>query len=271
MEKIISDKLEQLIINLKKHKTVLVAFSGGVDSTLLLKVALDTLGRENVIAVTIDSDLHGQRESSLAKDIAKNLNAVHEKVKINILESEEILNNNTDRCYVCKKQIFLRLVEMAKQWDLNKVVEGSNFDDLSDFRPGMKALSELGIESPLKNAKLLKDEIRKISASFGLETANKPSSPCLATRIPFGKKITKEKLVQIEKAEDFLHEMGISPIRVRHHNQIARIEVHPKDFDLILNKENSQKILSHFNQIGYNFITLDIQGYKQGNMNKGIK
>lgn len=258
-------KLQILKKRLQRMKSAVVAFSGGVDSTFLLKIAHNIL-KDNVIAVTATSKTYPKSELKEAKRLAKKIGVKHI-----IIESEEtdikgFKDNTIDRCYYCKKELFCKLKNIAEKKGIKYVLDASNYDDIDDFRPGMKAAEELSVRSPLKEARLTKDEIRSISKDEKLDTWNKPSFACLASRFPYGNKITKEKLSVIDKAESYLRKIGIGQLRIRHHNNIARIEVEKKDFSLLL--ENSEKINDHLKALGFDYITMDLKGYRTGSMNE---
>jgi uncharacterized protein len=263
-------KLETLKSILAEMESVLISYSGGVDSTFLLKVASDIL-KDKAIAVTASSEIHPSKELEEAKKNAKMLGVRHFIINTNELDDENFTSNTPERCYYCKKELFYKLIELAKQYGLNYVIDGSNYDDESDFRPGMKAASEFGIKSPLKDGKLTKEEIRLLSKEMNLPTWDKPSFPCLSTRFPYGTKITKEKLLRVESAEDFLARLGIRQLRVRDHGDIARIEVLKEDMHMFLDDAISQEITDKFKALGYMYITLDIQGYRMGSMNPLFK
>lgn len=263
-------KLETLKSILAEMESVLISYSGGVDSTFLLKVASDVL-KDKAIAVTASSEIHSSKELEEAKKNAKMLGVRHFVINTNELDNENFVSNTPERCYYCKKELFYKLIELAKQYGLNYVIDGSNYDDESDFRPGMKAASEFGIKSPLKDGKFTKEEIRLLSKEMNLPTWDKPSFPCLSTRFPYGTKITREKLVRIESAEDFLARFGIRQLRVRDHGDIARIEVLKEDMHIFLDNAISREITDKFNALGYMYITLDIQGYRTGSMNPLFK
>ncbi|HPU44077.1 MAG TPA: ATP-dependent sacrificial sulfur transferase LarE [Dictyoglomaceae bacterium] len=264
------EKVERLKDLLRNMEKVVVAFSGGVDSTFLLKVAKETLG-ENVLAVTLVSPLFPEREIKEAEKLAKEMGVklILEK-DTSFLEDTAFLNNPPERCYLCKKRIFQRILKTAQENHINYVLDGSNVNDLGDYRPGMLALKELDIRSPLIEVGLTKGEIRKLSKELGLPTYDKPSMACLASRIPYGEKIEIQKLKRIEEGEEFLRDLGIKQVRVRDHNDTARIELEEKYFEIVLNDEVREKIVNKFKELGYTFITLDLEGYRTGSMNKTI-
>ena len=243
---------------------VAVAFSGGVDSSFLLKIAHNAL-KDNVVAITVSSPAHAKHEINAAKKLAKAIGVKHIILASDKLESG-VAKNSIDRCYVCKKSEFALILGRAKKMGINYVVEGTNTDDQFDYRPGVKAINELGVFSPLKTYGFTKSEIRKLSKKLGLPTWNKPSTPCLMSRFPYGNKITINKLRAIEKAEEYLMGFGISQVRVRHHDAIARIEVNKKDFSVVL--QNSERIEKQLNKLGFRYITLDLKGYRTGSMNE---
>lgn len=260
-------KLEQLKNNLKQMKCVAIAFSGGVDSTFLTKVAYEILG-EKAIAVTATSSTYPKRELEEAKQYAKQIGIQHILINSEETEIDNFSKNPNNRCYYCKKELFSKIKQIAKENNLNYVLDGSNVDDTSDYRPGMKALGELGVVSPLRDVGFTKQEIKELSKDMQLDTWDKPAFACLASRFPYGVKITKSKLMQVEKAESFLFSLGIKQFRVRYHDETARIEVFKNDFQKILN--HSEEITKYFKEIGFKYITLDMEGYRTGSLNEGL-
>jgi len=260
-------KLQQLKKILSKMESVLIAYSGGVDSTFLLKVAKDILD-DKVVAVTATSLIYPACEIKEAKAFTKKLGVRHLIIKPNMLFNQKFVENSTDRCYWCKRELFSKLIELAKKYKFNYVLDGSNYDDTKDFRPGMKAAKELGIRSPLEEVCLSKHEIRSLSESLELPTWNKPSLACLASRFPYGMRITKENLVRVDKAETFLKKFGITQVRVRHHDRIARIEVCKNEIARLLKEDIRDKIVTKFKELGYTYVTVDLEGYRTGSMDE---
>ncbi len=261
-------KFRKLQNILKAKKRVLVAFSGGVDSSFLLASAKDILD-ENAEAAVVNSALFPAFELARALDFCRKYGINCTIVESDALEHDEVSSNSPDRCYHCKKLIFTALGYVAKQRAFEHIVDGSNADDARDYRPGKRALAEMGISSPLAEAGLTKDDIRKLSKKGGLETWSLPSAACLASRIPYGEKITEEKLLAIEDAESFLRSLGFSQVRVRHHGVLAKLEVLDEEWRK-LDKMTRKKICSALNKIGFTFVALDLAGYRAGAMNEAL-
>ena len=263
-------KFKSLKKSLKKMGKVLIAFSGGVDSSFLLKVALDTLGKDNVLAVTADSETYPRAELKEASDLARDLglDGRHRIIKTSEFKIKKFSENPPDRCYYCKLELFSKLKRIARENKITYVLDGSNYSDRDDFRPGRKAINKLGVRSPLLESELTKEEIRSLSKKLKLPTWNKPAFACLSSRIPYGENITLEKLNRIEKAESFLRSLGFLQLRVRHHNKIARIELDPKEFKRLMNEDLRKKIYGKLKGLGFSYVTLDLLGYRTGSMNE---
>ena len=246
-----------------------MAFSGGVDSTFLLAVAHKVLGNR-LLAVTAYSPVQPESEKRAAIGLAKQMGVHHRVIQSQEMTLPVFIRNPTDRCYHCKIQLFGLLLKMAKDEGIQCVAHGANLDDLKDYRPGLKAAKELKIRAPLMDAGLTKADIRELSREMGLETWDKPAMACLASRIPYNTTLTIEKLAMVERAEQVLHQLGFRHCRVRHHGDLARIEVLPGDFSEILREEVSANIISQLQALGFDHISLDLEGYTQGSMNRGI-
>lgn len=263
-------KLNKLLQLLKEMESLLVAYSGGVDSSLLLAAASQALG-DKVLAVTAVSELMSKDEIREAQDLARSLGVRHQLLYVDDLGNKDFAANPPDRCYHCKKFRFLQLKELAEKENLHWVAEGSNLDDLTDYRPGHLAVAELGIRSPLKEVGLTKQEIRTLARQLNLPVWNKPAKPCLATRIPYGTPITKESLTRIGQAESFLSEiLQTDQIRVREHGDLARLEISRDLFPRLLEEKTSKSVYSELKKIGYSYIAMDILGYRLGSMNETL-
>jgi uncharacterized protein len=264
------DKLAGLKRNLDQMGSALVAFSGGVDSTFLLKVAVDQLG-DRVLAVTADSETIPRAELELARHNAAAFGARHLVVNTNEMCDPDFVANPPDRCFHCKKTLFSTLTDLAKEHGVHCVIEGSNISDVSDYRPGFKAVSQFEVRSPLKEVGLTKEEIRELSKQFGLSTWDKPAAPCLSSRIPYGSKITSEKLQRIEAAEKYIRELGFSVLRVRDHGDVARIEVPRESMTRFLGNGMSENVTARLKTLGYQYVTIDLLGFRSGSLNEALK
>lgn len=248
---------------------VLVAFSGGVDSTFLLYKAIQVLGKEKVLAVTAASELYPAEDTEDARAIALQLAARHLVIHTEELSNDDFCSNPPERCYHCKKELFGRLLNLAREHSLPAVVDGANLDDTADYRPGSRAARELGVCSPLQEADLSKEEIRGLSRRCGLQTWEKPAAACLASRFPYGERLEPGKIRQVGQAERFLRRLGLRrAVRVRCHGTLARIEVSPLESALIL--ENKGPVVDYFKQIGFLYVTLDLEGFLSGSMNRTL-
>lgn len=268
----IESSLQNKYLELKKYlsslNSVAVAYSSGVDSTFLLKTAVDTLHRDNVLALTAKSHSFPKRELDESIQFCKS-----ENIRQIVFESEELSidgfsNNPPDRCYICKKELFSKIKSIARENNINAVIEGSNADDINDYRPGMRAVAELEILSPLKKVGLTKNEIRALSKQLGLKTWNKQSFACLSSRFVYGEKITVQKLDMIDKSEQLLLDLGFKQVRVRIHNDVARIEVLPNETERVMQFKDT--INSKLKEYGFRYVTLDLGGYRTGSMNDSL-
>jgi uncharacterized protein len=262
-------KYEKLKNILQEMGGALVAFSGGVDSTFLLKTAHEVLGK-NVLAIIASSETYPRQEREEAIRLAKKFNIRYKVIETKELESSDFANNTPERCYFCKKELFSKLKDIADAEGIPYILDGSNYEDEADFRPGMKAGKELGIRSPLREVRLEKSEIRELSKRAGLPTWNKPSLACLSTRFPYYTKIETENLKRVAQAEEFLRKLGFGQVRVRHHGQIARIEIEPFEFPKIIEKKVREAVIKNFKKFGYVYIAVDLAGFRSGSMNEPL-
>lgn len=265
----LTTKREHLISILKGYGSLLIAYSGGVDSTFLLATAHEAL-KKNLVAITAKSPLHPVRENQDAKAFAQELGVKHMLVQSREMSQADFKANTKKRCYLCKKYLFEDLVKIAYDLGIKHVAHGANLDDLEDFRPGFDAAREMKITAPMVDAGLTKNDIRTLSKKMNLKTWNKPPMSCLATRIPYGTQITTEKLKMIEKAEQVILALGINACRVRLHAKVARIEVDPGDIERILDQGVRSSIVGKLRGIGFSHVAVDLEGYQQGSMNRSL-
>lgn len=263
-------KVERLKHILGEMKTVLVAYSGGVDSTFLATVAHEVLG-PNSLAVFVSGSIFPEEEQNEAETTASKEGFPYRTIELDLLQAPGFATNPPDRCYHCRIALFSRLKQIAAEEGLDWVIDGTNYDDLTDYRPGRRAAEESGVRSPLIKAELTKEEVRHLSREKGLPTWNKPASPCLASRIPYGTPVTLETLQLIAEGERFLHGLGLGQLRLRHHGDIARLEVDEQEMGILLKDDIRRKIVEQFKSLGYKYVTLDLTGYRTGSLNIGLE
>jgi len=263
------NKLNILKAHLQSLNSVALAFSGGVDSTFLLKVASEVLGN-NVIAVTARSSTYPEREFKEACKYAADFGVKHIVIDSEELDIEGFADNPTNRCFFCKNELFSKIKEVAKEYKIQHVIDGCNSDDVGDYRPGMQAAREHGVISPLKEAGMTKEDIRLLSKELGLPTWDKQAFACLSSRFPYGQKITREKLNMVDRAEQLLLDLGFKNVRVRHHGDVARIEVASHERVKFFNTDLMDSVNEKLKEIGFTYAALDLKGYRTGSMNEGL-
>ena len=260
------DKLKKVLKGLRR---VVVAYSGGLDSTFLLKVAVDTLGKDNVLAVTARSQTYPESEYRQALSGARSIGARHITIRTHELKSKKFISNPVDRCYYCKKELFGKLSKMRDKYGMRHVLDGTNLDDLKDIRHGSKAAKELGVKKPLLDAKLTKRDISRLSKALKLPAWDRPSGACLASRFPFNNRITKDGLLKVERAESFMKRLGFKQVRIRLHDSIARIEIPEEELGLGLKFKSD--IIKKLKALGFIYVALDLEGYRTGSMHEAAK
>ncbi len=266
----LASKLAAVQRRLSELGSVVVAFSGGVDSALLLKLAVQTLGRDGVLAVTGRSPSLPQAELDGVGALAEALGARHEFIDTDEFSNPSYLANPTDRCYFCKTELYSKLAPLAAGRGYRAVLSGTNADDLEDFRPGLRAAEQQQVYSPLAEAGIGKAEVRKLAAELGLPIHDKPASPCLASRVPYGQPITPAKLRQIDQAETLLQELGFRECRVRHHETVARIEVPVDQIPRLVEPELRRVVEARLRELGFWYVTVDLSGFRSGSLNRGL-
>jgi uncharacterized protein len=265
----LDEKYENLITKLQTYGTAAIAFSGGVDSTFLCKAATQALG-SRILAITILSPLLPQREIDESIALARELGVEHLIIREEDID-EAVATNARDRCYQCKRRYFSRILKAARDRGIDRVLDGSNLDDLQDYRPGLRALEELGIQSPLRDAQLTKAEIRLLSQKLGLPTWNKSAFACLATRIPYGQRIDRTTLGKVEKAEELLRSYSFRQYRLRFHGDIARLEVAPEERRLFFNETTLDSLSRAIKALGFVYVAFELEGYVSGSMNRTLQ
>jgi len=265
----VNEKYSGLLALLRECKSAVLAFSGGVDSSFLLK-AMKTAGMK-ILAVTAVSGTMPRRDKELCESFAAELDIDHRFVRTDELSNESFVSNTPERCFFCKDELFGKLKGIAEEGGFNYVFDGSNLDDLDDYRPGRRAAALHGVKSPLAELGISKSEIRALSKELGLKTWDRPSSPCLSSRFPYGRRITSDALIRVENAEEFIRGLGVSVVRVRDDGETARIEVNEEDMPLLLTPLSRHLIADRLRSLGYAFVSVDLEGYRSGKMNRVLE
>ena len=267
---VIEQKWDRLRALLRETKLAVLAYSGGVDSSLLLRAAAEVMG-SHVIAVTAASETYPRGELEAAKEFARSLGVTHRTIRTHELASEEFIQNSPERCYFCKREFFGKLKQIAETEGTSYIFDGSNTDDLKDHRPGRKAAEEFSVRSPLVEAGLSKSDVRTLAQFLNLPMWDKPSLACLSSRIPYGTRITLDILETIQAAEELLRTLGFRQVRVRHHGDTARIEVEREEFGILLSNDAVKSITAGLKGLGYTYVCLDLEGYRTGSMNERVQ
>lgn len=268
--KTFGEKKARLEAALKSYGRVVIGFSGGVDSTVVLKAATVVLGAENALGVTASSESNTDEDLDICRTIAAEHGFNHRIIEYSELAIPNYSSNPANRCYYCKSELYDRLKDLARDWEGGEAVicDGSNVDDFGDYRPGLTAKEERKVRSPLREAGFTKDDVRRLAREYGLPNHDRPAAPCLSSRIPYGMNITRGKLDQVAEAERYLRSLGLFQVRCRHHDQVARIEVDARDMPAVL--EHREAIVARLKSIGFKYVSLDLQGFRSGSLNEAL-